>query len=133
MNKVLRQYHWINALIVLSILFAALRYLHVLPYIHKIPMPVFLIAVLAGIWIKRDMSNVHPEVKDPLLQQQPSKGFFYIGLGILMIGVMNRIMHWPWSSLMLLVSMALILIAWILSFVNSTKDVYEDEILDGSI
>jgi len=82
-------------------------------YRFKIVHIIIMIAIIYGIksWIeiKFNMPNL-------IRQKRITKSINYIGGGILFVGILFKIMHWPFASILLLLGAVLTLCSFILIF-----------------
>lgn len=131
MKQNIQTYHILNTVMIWSIIVWVVKSLHL--FVIPVPAYIFILLAVAAPLIKKSVEKDMKNTRDPLIHQQPARGFFYVGLGILMIAIMFRLMHWPFAYYWYLAVFGFMMIAWIFSiaYPNGIQSNDKEDILDN--
>ncbi len=105
--------------------------LHIIPFPFHLELIHLFIAIIMIQIVKYWIESKY-EFSDPIKSNKSSNTFYYLSFGVLALGILLKIKHWPFASILLVGAAILNLISIVISFVKNNENNVSDntEILD---
>ena len=96
--------------------------------------PIKLFHLIIGAFIiygLKSFIEVNYNTKDPVKTNRYVNAVFFVGAGLFILGIAFKVMHWPFSSLLLIIGVFITISSFVFSFfAPETEDSKNEEILD---
>lgn len=120
----------LNLLTVALLVLLIGRIFFILPFFNVIGTFPAVIA-LGVVYFTKSWVEVRFNLVDPINANRITKLFYNSGMGVIVLAIMFKILHWPYQNVLTLIGAALIVIALILSILLDPSEEERDEnILD---
>lgn len=133
MFKSIGAFHIMNTILILSGISVILDYLHIYSMIGSLPLFYYIIPVGGVLLLKNFLKPDDERLRDPLTNAAWPRRFIFSAMGILMIAVMFKIMHWPFATYLFLVSISFQFAALITSYFVKAPVLDDDDIIDANV
>lgn len=110
--------HIMNGLNVLALFVLVFKSVFFVPWLYDVSF-YHVLLVLAALYGIKTWVQIKFEVDDPIRINKISNVFFHGGMVMIMLGIVMRVMHWPFSFLPILAGALAVFVAFILSMVLS--------------
>jgi len=117
----------INGLLLVTYLFQIMHWPFFLP-------PIKLMYIIIAAFITfgaKSWIEVKYNISDPIKTNKTTNTIFFIGAGGFVVGILLKVMHWPFGSIALIIGVSTLILAFMLSFILDPDEEDQDpEILD---
>lgn len=110
--------HIMNGLNALALFVLVFKSVFFVPWLYDVSF-YHVLLVLAALYGIKTWVQIKFEVDDPIRINKISNVFFHGGMVMIMLGIVMRVMHWPFSFLPILAGALGVFVAFILSMVLS--------------
>lgn len=110
--------HIMNGLNALALFVLVFKSVFFVPWLYDVSF-YHVLLVLAALYGIKTWVQIKFEVDDPIRINKISNVFFHGGMVMIMLGIVMRVMHWPFSFLPILAGALAVFVAFILSMVLS--------------
>lgn len=85
-----------------------------------------------AVYVLRSWLEVKYNIKSPIKSNRVTKMIYFIGAGVFVLGILFKIMHWPFAGIMLVLGVLILVSSFVVSFfyVADEDETTNPEILD---
>ena len=131
MIKSINGYHILNTIIILAGIVVILRFTHLFILLAHGSTWYYIAPIGLALIIKNQLQPDSDKIKDPLFSHPWAKKLIYGAIGILMVAIMFKVMHWFNDMYLFFLSGLLQLAALITSYTFKVKNMHdESDLLD---